>query len=124
MSDLYFISPSSQLSDLKVSFLSYQNCYLSKSDCWRGYNQVSQFFRHETVNHSYNFVDPVTGAHTQDIEASWKRIKFDLIKMKNIPNHSMQEYMYYYSWRLSLQRKDYNNIFDELIKVICNIMPI
>lgn len=33
------------------------------SDCWSSYNKISQFknFSHQTVNHSYNFIDPETG---------------------------------------------------------------
>jgi hypothetical protein len=33
------------------------------SDCWSSYNKISAFkeFKHQTVNHSLNFVDPDTG---------------------------------------------------------------
>ena len=43
------------------------------SDLWLAYNGVGALgFQHSTVNHSFNFVDPVTGSHTQNIERSWK----------------------------------------------------
>ena len=46
------------------------------SDCWKGYNNLSSNgYEHLTVNHSKNFVDPVTGAHTQQIESSWRQLK-------------------------------------------------
>jgi transposase-like protein len=46
------------------------------SDCWRAYNCLStEGFVHLTVNHSYNFVDPNTGAHTQNIERTWREVR-------------------------------------------------
>ena len=35
-------------------------------------------FEHLTVNHSLNFVDPQTGAYTQNIECLWWQIKCQL----------------------------------------------
>ena len=46
------------------------------SDCWRAYSCLSdEGFVHYTVNHSLNFVDPVTGAHTNGIERRWREVK-------------------------------------------------
>ncbi|KAL7724564.1 hypothetical protein ACLKA6_012875 [Drosophila palustris] len=46
------------------------------SDCWRAYNCLeSEGFVHQTVNHSKNFVDPETQAHTQNIERLWRDMK-------------------------------------------------
>ena len=39
------------------------------SDKWHAYNHIAEFgYTHLTVNHKSNFVDPITGAHTQTIE--------------------------------------------------------
>jgi hypothetical protein len=32
------------------------------------------------VNHSRNFIDPLSGAHTQKIERQWKTLKLQLLK--------------------------------------------
>ncbi|KAK0051785.1 OTU domain-containing protein 4 [Biomphalaria pfeifferi] len=46
------------------------------SDCWRSYNCLnSEGYRHLTVNHSYNFVNPETKAHTQHIERLWREVR-------------------------------------------------
>ena len=49
------------------------------SNCWQSYDCLSEEdFLHLTMNHSYNFVDPHTGAHTQTIESLWWQIKRQL----------------------------------------------
>lgn len=46
------------------------------TDCWAGYvNLEALGFIHLTVNHSENFVDPLTGANTQAIENRWSVYK-------------------------------------------------
>ncbi|CAC5376494.1 unnamed protein product [Mytilus coruscus] len=51
------------------------------SDCWKAYDcLVSEGFEHLKVNHSVNFVDPETGAHTNTIESTWRALKKSLPK--------------------------------------------
>ena len=46
------------------------------SDCWRAYDCLeSEGYKHLKVNHSLNFVDPDTGAHTNTIERRWRDVK-------------------------------------------------
>ena len=55
------------------------------SDQWAAYNSVaslSNVNRHTTVNHSIEFVNTVTGVHTQNIESYWNRVKVKLKRMK------------------------------------------
>ncbi|XP_046663007.1 uncharacterized protein LOC124355897 [Homalodisca vitripennis] len=55
------------------------------SDCWRAYNCLGdEGFRHLTVNHSINFVDPNTGAHTNTIERHWREVR------ANIPRYGVR----------------------------------
>jgi hypothetical protein len=46
------------------------------SDCWGAYHELpNQGYTHHTVNHSINFVDPITGAHTNTTEWTWRHVK-------------------------------------------------
>ncbi|XP_031337372.1 uncharacterized protein LOC116168438 [Photinus pyralis] len=46
------------------------------SDCWCSYQCLgTEGFRHLTVNHSLTFMDPDTGAHTQNIERLWRDVR-------------------------------------------------
>ncbi|KCZ75333.1 hypothetical protein H311_03692, partial [Anncaliia algerae PRA109] len=46
------------------------------TDCWTGYISLNELgFLHLTVNHSENFIDPLTGANTQAIENRWSVYK-------------------------------------------------
>ena len=51
------------------------------SDEWRSYRQIQgrTGLSHRTVNHSINFVEPITGVHTQNIESYWN-VKKTVIK--------------------------------------------
>lgn len=56
------------------------------SDCWASYKNLNEEgFKHFTVNHSVNFVDPDTKAHTQNIERSWRDAK------DTIPHYGRKE---------------------------------
>ncbi|XP_066936947.1 uncharacterized protein [Clytia hemisphaerica] len=73
------------------------------SDEWRAYNRLRNFvpncIQHDTVNHTYNFVDPLTGAHTQNIESYWNRFKLKLKAMKGVERANLQSYMNEFMWR-------------------------
>lgn len=46
------------------------------SDCWKAYNCLeSEEFKHLTVNHSYDFINPKTGVHINTIEQQWREVK-------------------------------------------------
>ncbi|KAI5736131.1 hypothetical protein M8J76_000299 [Diaphorina citri] len=58
------------------------------SDCWKAYNCLSdEGFTHLTVNHSFNFVDPDTGAHTQNIERLWREVRSHVPRFGGIEKH-------------------------------------
>ncbi len=46
------------------------------SDEWAAYRNLSEYgYTHHTVCHKRNYVDPVTGFHTQAIERRWADAK-------------------------------------------------
>lgn len=58
------------------------------SDCWKAYNNLDkEGFQHLTVNHSLNFVDPDTGAHTQNIERVWREVRGNIPRFGSRDTH-------------------------------------
>ena len=44
----------------------------TRSDEWRAYSKLKNYgYKHFTVNHKENFVNPKTGKHTQLVECLW-----------------------------------------------------
>lgn len=68
------------------------------SDKWKAYDCLTNAgFNHLTVNHSINFVDPDTGAHTQSIERTWREVRSNISKYGTRESHLISylaEYMF------------------------------
>ena len=70
------------------------------SDEWRAYSSLSsQGFTHRTANHSLNFVDPVTGTHTQHVESYWCCAKSKLKKMHGTSDKLLPSYLDEFMWK-------------------------
>ena len=72
------------------------------SDCWAAYNNVASLPNvgsHGTVNHSIEFVNSVTGVHTQNIESYWNRIKIKLKRMWGVTEQQLPSYLDEFMWR-------------------------
>ncbi|XP_076031863.1 uncharacterized protein LOC143019764 [Oratosquilla oratoria] len=68
------------------------------SDEWPAYLILNNIgYHHKTVNHQENYVNPISGAHTQGIERSWLDAKIDILKKKRgVPVHLFQSHLDYY----------------------------
>ncbi|XP_032682258.1 uncharacterized protein LOC116849325 [Odontomachus brunneus] len=60
-----------------------------ESDSWKAYSGLQNAnYSHYTVNHKQNFIDPATGAHTQNIERLWRDMR------AAIPRYGTRTYHY------------------------------
>jgi len=68
------------------------------SDCWKAYDCLSsEGFVHQSVNHSMNFVDPHSGAHTQNIERVWREVRGGIPRFGRSKKHMagyLAEYLF------------------------------
>ena len=85
------------------------------SDEWRSYRQIQgrTGLSHRTVNHSINFVKPITGVHTQNIESYWNVKKTLIKKMRGCQQKLLHWYLQEYMWRDRFDRN--NNAFDNIV---------
>lgn len=72
------------------------------SDLWRAYCRISQLpegYRHYTVNHSENFVDPESGACTNSIESTWQKFKSRHKKEYGTARNLLGSYLGQFLWQ-------------------------
>lgn len=88
----------------RTSIISYKfGSYVDASERYTLANHpelIDMEYEHQWVNHSRNFVDPITGAHTQTIEGVWEnRIKVHLKRMRGIKKEMVASYLDEFLWR-------------------------
>ncbi|GFT08181.1 putative isxo2-like transposase domain protein [Trichonephila clavipes] len=92
------------------------------SDCWKSYDCLSdEGYVHLRVNHSLNFVDPETSAHTNSIEGNWSAIKKGLHKAH--VKGQFDSYLAEYMWRRSNGHKLVNDNFHDFLSSIARVYP-
>ena len=92
------------------------------SDMWAAYRNIDQVgYTHGTVNHSLNFVDPVTRIHTNGVEGMWQKCKAKFKSMYGPTNRAcVPDYLAEFMWSQRFGKKNnpyYNfwmQIADEL----------
>ena len=91
------------------------------SDMWAAYGGINAMgFAHLQVNHTYNFVDPQTGAHTQNIENSWKNAKQRNKRQHGTHRQMLDSYLCEWMWRQRLRNV---NLFDQMLQDIATHFP-
>ena len=81
------------------------------SDLWRAYNMVgANGYNHLTVNHSLHFVDPVTGAHTNEVENMWMLAKRRNKKECGTARSLIDTYLVEFMWRLKFGQDPFESI--------------
>ena len=76
------------------------------SDLWRAHDCLNdEGFQHFTVNRSLNFVDPDTGAHTQNIENTWWVAKRSLPQTGR-SRDMFENYLLEFLWRRHYRTHD------------------
>ncbi|GAA49254.1 hypothetical protein CLF_102765 [Clonorchis sinensis] len=56
-------------------------------------------YTHETLNHTENFVDPTTGAHTQTIESLWHVYKMHNKRQRGTQRSLVESFLCEFVWR-------------------------
>jgi len=94
------------------------------TDCWKGYINLNDHgYIHKTVNHSQEFVDSETGAHTQNIESSWRWMRRQLSR-GGIHSTTLADHMCEFMWRRRVLKLNIDpHTFDQLLKDIKTIYP-
>ena len=73
------------------------------SDDWGAYRnmqaRLANIAAHGVVVHRHNFVDPVTGVHTQHIESCWNRMKSKIKQKRGIRDIDLQVFLDEQMWR-------------------------
>jgi hypothetical protein len=87
-------------------------------DEWKVYKSLTkEGFKHYTVNHSENFVNPKTGRHSQLIECLWGIAKNKIMRSmrgtykKNMQGHLSEQ------WFRSINPKDNVIVFENILKL-------
>lgn len=79
---------------------------------------ISHGHKHESVNHSKNYVDPITSAHTQGVERSWLESK-EWYRASRGNKTLLQSHLHEAAWRkLRRSEKAAGTLFSTFLKGI------
>jgi len=95
------------------------------SDEWPAYMSFfaeSEQYKHLSVNHSRNFIDPVSGAHTQNIERVWGKLKLRLRSKNYVRRKLIGSYIDKFCFRERFKKDECPEyyMFIEILKLMKN----
>ena len=96
------------------------------SDEWAAYQRVASLpnvAQYDTVNHSVEFVNSTTGAHTQNIESYWNRSKTRFKAMRGCHADMIPSYLDEFMWR-ERRGKTASQAFNNIIEDIADQYPV
>ena len=96
------------------------------TDKWKGYVHLDRHgYNHFDVNHSRNFVDPVTGAHTNMVEGMWFHTKRNVKRGHGnvrTDSNSLSIALYEYMWQkkhgITRSSQDVRRMFSKEIPLL------
>jgi len=84
------------------------------SDEARVYQSLKQNYEHSSVCHKYNFVDPITGVHTQHVESWNNKIKNSIKKVRGVDEDKREDFLKEYMFL----EKFKNSAFEQIILLL------
>jgi transposase-like protein len=90
------------------------------TDCWKGYDRLGrEGYEHLTVNHSVEFVNSITGVHTNGIESDWQKIKRGVhFPRFGVKDDHLGGYLAEHIWRGKGERR---NLFPLFVREVAKI---
>ena len=95
----------SRSSDVLIPIIQ-STCYPGStiwSDKWKAYSSLKNYgFNYSFVNHSVNYVDPITGVNTNKIEGNWSALKL-FLRQHNVKNRDwVESYVHEWCFRMNI----------------------
>lgn len=95
------------------------------TDDWAAYRNLDRHVPnvavHRVVVHQDNFVDPVTGIHTQEAESAWARLKYHVKREKGIRREDIQGFLNEQMWR---DWRGAGDVFRNITLLLTNYYPL
>ncbi|XP_023209731.1 uncharacterized protein LOC111612724 [Centruroides sculpturatus] len=88
------------------------------SDLWAAYNTIRNLgYQHLTVNHSINFVDPITNVTTNHVESIWQKAKEKNKRRYGTHRAMLDNYLAKFLWRQRFQKDAFHSFISHVRQV-------